>query len=309
VAAFRTGTQVMSSLVNTMYDPVRLVDPNVRRHRLVLARLIDGWTARHLTVHLHAISCVVKASGGRALGISRERITVVERGRDPARLGTPSVERRLRARTRLGIADDAQVVLTVGRQEFQKGQEYLVAAFDRLAGSHPRAVLLLVGRAGHATPVLEASCARSEHRDRIHVLGERDDVPEMLAAADVFAFPSRYEGFGGALVEAMALAVPAVVSDIPALREVVAGTDTILVPPGDPAALAAGLARILDDEAWASEVGAQARSLFLRRLTTAHSSARMLELYERVAGEPLGRPQRTPALVTEGGRGTPRSHR
>jgi glycosyltransferase involved in cell wall biosynthesis len=138
---------------------------------------------------------------------------------------------------------------------------------------------------GHATRVLEACCAQSEHRDRIHVLGHRYDVPELLAAADVFAFPSRYEGFGGALVEAMALGVPAVVSDIPALREVVDGTAAILVPPGDPVALAAALARVLDEHAWATDLGARARSMFLEKLTTAHSSPRMLELYKRIAGD------------------------
>ena len=287
LAAFGTGTRVISSLVNTIYDPVRLRDPNVRRHRLAVLRLIDGWTARHLTAHLHAISSAVKESSSRALRVAPDRITVVGRGRDPARLGAPSHERRLRARAALDIPEDAQVILTVGRQEFQKGQEYLVAAFDRLAGSHPQAVLLIAGRPGHATTVLQTRCAQSEHRDRIHILGQRDDVPELLAAADVFAFPSRYEGFGGALVEAMALAVPAVVSDIGALREVVEGTGAVLVPPGDSEALAAGLTRVLDDPAWAADLGARARSMFADHLTTAHSSARMLDLYARIAGHPV----------------------
>ena len=297
LAAFGTGARVVSSLVNTIYDPVRLLDPNVRRHRLALLRLIDGWTARHLTAHLHAITDAVKESSSRALGVAPDRITVVGRGRDPARLGEPNRERRLRARAALGIPEHAQVVLNVGRQEYQKGQEYLVAAFDGLASSHPRAVLLIAGRPGHATPLLKARCAQSEHRDRIHLLGQRDDVPELLAAADVFAFPSRYEGFGGALVEAMALGVPAVVSDISALREVVEGTAATLVPAGDPEALAAGLARILDDPVLAAELGTRARSMFVDHLTTAHSSAQMLELYARIAGRPV--PSSTNALAAQ----------
>jgi len=288
VAAYGTGAIVVSSLVNTIYDPVRLQDPNVRRHRLTLARVVDGWTARHLTTHLHAISHAVAKSCSRAMRITPDRITVVERGRDPTRLGEPGPDRRRRARATLGLSDDAQVVVTVGRQEFQKGQEFLLNAFDRIATAHPRAVLLVAGAPGRATARLESLHARSEHAHRIHFLGWREDVPELLAAADVFAFPSRYEGFGGALVEAMALAIPAVVSDLPALREV-ARDAALYVPRGDTAALAAALARLLDDPTMAAQLGARARSLFQDCFTAAHSSAGMLELYARVSGRPIDR--------------------
>jgi glycosyltransferase involved in cell wall biosynthesis len=297
LAAVGTKSLVVSSLVNTTYDPVRLSDPNVRGHRLAVLRLIDGWTARHLTVRLHAVTHAVEESAVRALRVPSDRITVIPRGRNPERLGEPSPERRARPRAALGIPDDAQVVLTVGRHEFQKGQEHLLGAFEMLHRSHPRSLLLLAGPRGRATPALEAMREQSPARDRIWFLGVRDDVPELLAAADVFAFPSRYEGFGGALVEAMALGVPAVVSDIPVLREVVDGNaGAVLVAPADPRALARGIASLLDNPALAAGLAAHARSVFAERFTIARSAHALLEFYTDVASR-TRQPARTPQVT------------
>ena len=72
---------VLSSIVNTSYDPARLGDPNVLAWKLRAVRLADAWTARHLTNHFHAVSRAVKDAAVQALGIDPNRVTVVERGR------------------------------------------------------------------------------------------------------------------------------------------------------------------------------------------------------------------------------------
>ena len=297
LAAVGTQSRVVSSLVNTTYEPVRLEDPNVRANRLAVLRRIDGWTARHLTAQLHAVTHAVKDSATRALGVPPDRITVIPRGRNPARLGNPSPARRARARVALGIADDAQVILTVGRNEFQKGQEHLLRAFEVLQRSHSRSLLLIAGPKGRATPRLEAIRERSPCRDQIWFLGIRDDVPELLAAADVFAFPSRYEGFGGALVEAMALGVPVVVSDIPVLREVVDGdAGAVLVPPADPSALARGIACVLDNPATAKTRAEHARKVFAERFTISRSADALVEFYAGVAARAQTPPATTRSI-------------
>ena len=135
--------------------------------------------------------------------------------------GNWSKERRARGREGLGIASDAPVIVTVGRQEYQKGQTHLIAAFERVAREYPEALLLLAGRRGYESGAIDAAIARSSFGDRIRSLGHRDDLPDVLAACDVFAFPSLYEGLGGAVIEAMALGLPVVSSDLPAVREVV----------------------------------------------------------------------------------------
>jgi glycosyltransferase involved in cell wall biosynthesis len=287
LAAWRTPARVLTSLVNTSYEPARLADPNVRRSRLAAARELDGWTARHLTDHFHAITRAAADSAVRHLRIDPARITVIPRGRDEARLGRPGPQRRAAVRAALGLPADATVLCTVGRQDPQKGHDVLLAAFDRLAAARPEVWLLVVGRAGHATPALEAHLSRSPAavRERVRLLGHRRDVGDLLAASDVFVFPSRYEGLGGAVVEALALALPVVASDLPALREVVTpDREGLLVPPGDPAALAAAVAHLLASPQRRAEMGAAARRRFEEAFSLDRVAEAMIALYERVAG-------------------------
>jgi glycosyltransferase involved in cell wall biosynthesis len=285
LAATATPARVLTSLVNTSYEAVRRRDPRVRAYRLEAARLLDAWTARHLTDHFHAVSATVKQSAVRHLGLAPERVSVVERGRDPARLGEPGPERRRRARATLGLNPDARVLLNVGRQEFQKGQHTLLEAFEVIAAACPDAVLVVAGRAGESSGDLEERRRRSAHRERIRILGARDDVPELLAAADVFVSSSLYEGLPGAVLEAFALGVPVVASDIPPHRDVVAdGVSGVLVPGEDVPALAAAIRRVLDDSGLARAIAARGREEFATRFALDASVRRMIELYDRVAG-------------------------
>lgn len=283
VAAWRSGTPVLTSLVNTSYDPIRLSDPNVSRSGLWLAKLIDGWTARHLSTHFHAITRAVKDAAVRHLGLNPERISVVERGRDADRLGVADPDRRRRARRNLGIREDDEVVVQVGRQDFQKGQRFLLEAAASLVSRRPRLTFLIVGRTGHASRELRRLQDDLGLGERIRFLGHRDDVPELLAAADVFAFPSLYEGQGGALVEAMGLSLPVVGSDIPAVREVVEdGRSATLVPPGRPNELASAIEELLEDTEKARAFGRRGRRIFEERFTLERSAARMIELYREI---------------------------
>jgi glycosyltransferase involved in cell wall biosynthesis len=279
LAATRTGVPVLTSLVNTPYAPARLLDPNIRSASLAAVRLGDGWTARHLTAHFHAITHAVKDAAVRDLGIAGDRITVIERGRDPERLGLPSPQRRQRARDALELGADAEVVVNVGRLEYQKGQRHLIEAAARLLAERPRAVVLIAGRQGQASAEVEAMARPFE--GRIRLLGHRDDLPEVLAAADVFAFPSLFEGLGGSLIEAMALGLPIVASDLPAIREVVEdGANATLVPAAAPGPLAEALGALLDDRGRAEAYGRRSRQRFEERFTLERSTERMLALYD-----------------------------
>ncbi|MGH3922843.1 MAG: glycosyltransferase family 4 protein, partial [Pseudonocardiaceae bacterium] len=301
------GPPVLTSLVNTAYDPVRLADPHVRPARLKLVRMVDGWTARRLTTHFHAISRTVKESAVANLGVPANTITVIERGRNPARLGQRNKCRRAAVRAALGIPTDAEVVCNVGRQEYQKGQRYLLEAMRMIAGRRPRLLLLVAGRRGHASAGLEALTATPALHGRVRFLGHRDDVPDLLAAADLFAFPSLYEGLGGAVLEALGLGLPIVASDLPVLRETLEpGRTALLVPAQSPRELARAIEDLLDDPVKARAFGTRGIALFRDRFTSQRSTERMVRLYCSVATmrpkRPSGAPIASSALSTWDGR-------
>jgi glycosyltransferase involved in cell wall biosynthesis len=285
LAGAGTPAVVVTSLVSTPYDPVRLEDPNVSRLGFRVWKVVDVWTSGHLTDHFHAVSGSVKRWAVEALRIPPEKVTVVERGRDPARLGTPSAERREHARRVLGLNPGDEVLINVGRQEFAKGQRYLLEAMGSLS-SRPELVLLLVGGGGHVTPELRRLADRPEVRDRVRLLGPRTDVPELLAASDVFVLPSVYEGMSGALIEAMALGLPIVASDIPTVADVAEdGENAVLVPARSPARLAEAVTALLDDPPRMRAFGVRSREMFGSRFSLERSSREMVELYTRLVAE------------------------
>jgi glycosyltransferase involved in cell wall biosynthesis len=283
LAAIGTSAKVISRLVNTDYDRVRLQDPIVRVTRFRLARFIDGWTARHLTHHIYANSNAVKTAAMTDLSIPAEKITVIKEARDAARLGTPSIQRRNRARSRLGLDENQKVLVTIGRQDFQKGQRYLLEAMSMLVSTHPHLVLLVAGRSGDVSEELESLRHRLGLQDQVQFLGHREDVPEILAAADLFVFPSFYEGLPGAVIEAMALGLPIVASNIEPVRETIEeGKNAFLVPPAAPVELAAAITRLLEDPRTAQAAGRRSREIFEESFTLEQSVIRLMAYYQQI---------------------------
>ena len=180
IAAVGTGVSVSTSLVNTSYDSIRHTDPNLKRWKLEIARLIDGWTARHLSKRFHAISETVKEAAIEDLGIPPGPVTVIPRGRDFTQLGRPRPEHRARVRRQLALGNGDQVLINVGRQEYQKGQKHLLEAMHLLASERPHLILLIVGREGNASEELLGLVAQLRLGSRVRLLGHRSDVGDLL---------------------------------------------------------------------------------------------------------------------------------
>ena len=109
-------------------------------------------------------------------------------------------------------------------------------------------------------------------------------MPDLLAAADLFAFPSLYEGLGCSVIEAMALGLPVVASDIPALREVIEDRGSgFLVPRGAVEELVAAMRKLFDDRSLRTSMGDRGRSIFAERYRLERSAARMIDLYRSLA--------------------------
>jgi len=290
IAAIGSSARVVTSLVNTPYASVRFQDPKITPYKLRVLQIIDAFTGRYFTAHFHAVSRTVKDAAVISLRIPADRITVVERGRDPDRLGLPGIERRLRARQRLHLTSWDQVIVNLGRHEYQKGQKYLLEAMAMLAPSYPRLILLVAGREGNLTPELKNQKKRLALNGQVRFLGYREDVSDILAAADLFVFPSFYEGLPGAVIEAMALGLPIVASNIPSVREVVEeNRNAILVAPASSSELAKAIAKLFDDREKAQAYGRQSRKIFETRFTLQQSANRMIELYHDVAAFKTGK--------------------
>jgi glycosyltransferase involved in cell wall biosynthesis len=281
LAARTTRTPVVTTLANQDYGPEHRANSHYGAWAVRAVQAADILTAP-LTTRFHAISADVARVMSRRLRIPADRIRVVYRGRDQATLGSPTLDRRLRIRTMLSIDAETPVVLSVARLDRQKGVDITIDAFRRLTSRIPNAVLLVAGRPGNASAVVRA---KAEGHAEIRLLGHRKDVPDLMCAADVLSFPSRWEGQGGTLIEAMALRLPIVASEIPPIAETIGDIGWPLVPSDDGRALAQALVSVLERGA-VNEAKRDAGQRRFRAVFTAEAaSAAMAKLYQDVLGD------------------------
>jgi glycosyltransferase involved in cell wall biosynthesis len=196
----------------------------------------------------------------------RPRANVIELGID--------LDRFTRGRRIL----DGVVVGNVARLAEQKGHRDLVAAAPLVLERHPDTRFVVAGD-GQLRAELE-TLARPLG-ERFAFLGERDDVPDLLASFAVFACPSHFEGLCLAVIEAQAAGVPVVATPVGGIVEnVVDGQTGLLVPPNDPAALADAIIRILDDPELGRAFAERARPRVLQRYAQERMIQRTLALYD-----------------------------
>lgn len=184
-----------------------------------------------------------------------------------------------RPRAADGIAADAELLLYAGRFEPQKNIPTLLEALARVLEARPRAVAVACGNGpGHAEA---AEWVRQRGLEgRLLLPGYVDDLWARMKGADVFLFPSWFEGQPNVVLEAMACGCPLVVSDIPAHREFLDERSAWLAPPGDAAALAAAVGEALDCRAQAAARAARARAVVAH-----YDEGTMVRGYERMFRE------------------------
>jgi glycosyltransferase involved in cell wall biosynthesis len=190
--------------------------------------------------HLHTVSQFVADEIVEVFAVEPARVHVVPNGIDPIGEGDAAA-----GRARAG-AD--RYVLAVGTIEPRKDLPLLVDAFDQVAAIDTDVRLVVAGQDGWGSGAFDAALERAHHRDRVVRPGFVDDRTraDLLAGAAVFAYPSKYEGFGLAPLEAMAAGTPVVATRAGALPEVLAD-GARFVAPGNAAELAEALHSVLDD--------------------------------------------------------------
>ncbi|MFE0461612.1 glycosyltransferase [Kitasatospora sp. NPDC058965] len=242
-----------------------------------------------------AVLCVSEQerADGEAAGIAAD-YTVVPNGVD-LRHYAPA-ERRA-ARLSLGLDLSEPLAVCVGRLCRQKGQDLLLAAWPTVLRRVPTARLALVG-GGPDQAALQDRVRTLPEPYRVRLTGDVPDPRPWLAAADLVVLPSRWEGMALAPLEAMAMARPVLLSDVPGAREQLplADREFALVPVEDPAALAAALAGALADPMDCARRGTAARQWVTERHDIRGVVDRVAELYQKSTSEGQSTP-RVPARI------------
>ena len=189
-------------------------------------------------------------------------------------------------RDAIGARPDEILLLAVGNLYPVKGHPVLLDALQRLQDAAPARWRLVVAGRGRNKAALEERAAVLGLRELVHFLGHRDDVPDLLAAADVFVMPSLREGLPLAILEAMFAGKAIVASGVGGIPEAItSGEHGILVEPGDPAALSEALRALLSDPAVRLRLGDAAR----RRAQAEFRVGEMADRYERIYRESVRR--------------------
>ena len=252
---------------------------------------IHGWLSRRVVATIALSDHVARfvAEHGR---VDPARIRRIYYGVDAERL-QPTRD-RTRVRQELGLDEDTPVLVCVGRLAPQKDHSTLLAAVARLTGDRAaseaarRTQLLVVGGDpfGDGLERVERRVRDLEVGGHVRLLGIRDDVPDLLGAADLFVLPSLWEGLGLVFLEAMAVGLPVVATRVSAVPEVVSDGETgWLVPPGDPEALADALAAGLADPDECRRRGAAGRRRLLEHFALPRMMAQVQAVYDEVLEE------------------------
>jgi glycosyltransferase involved in cell wall biosynthesis len=226
-------------------------------------------------------------------GLPPEKILEVPNGIDIERFSPAGFAERQQLRTRLALPAGAPVIVFVGFFSADKQPRVLFDAWRSLAaGSGPPPTLLFVGAT--ASPYFEvndtiavemrAEAERLGLADRLHFTGLTHEVESYLRASDLFVLPSRREGLPVALLEAMACGLPCIASRLRGSTETIIEDEVngLMTPPGDAAALARAIARVLPDPELQRRLGAAARATITNRYSSATIADRWLEAYDLI---------------------------
>jgi len=246
-----------------------------------LRTLLDRITANFLGTLLLATSESVKEYHIKYGKISGRKLQVLNNFVILSRFDVDKEKSRREKRAEFGIKEEAPLVINVANPAPVKGQDYLIRAFKEVGAALPEAMLMIVGAGEYAEHLKKL--ARDEGLDqKVIFTGRRDDVVELLAAADLFVLSSLSEGVSIALLEAMAMRLPVVVTDVGGNRDVVEdGVSGLIVPARDEHALAEKITLCLRDRELRAKLGEAGR----RKVENAFSDRVVVRQLERIYEE------------------------
>jgi glycosyltransferase involved in cell wall biosynthesis len=265
-----TGIPVVATLHNTaMSTSDKLVLSSVETFMLrnIIQRIIAvGWK----TAEAHQARF-----GGKSIDVIPNAVTIP----------TP-VDEATRQESRVKLTGDPTlpILLSVSRLEPQKGVFDLIEAFAQVGQSRPDARLVIVG-SGSLEGQVKAKIGELGLTQSVHMLGLRQDVPDILAAGDIFVSAAHWDGLPVASLEAMASGLPLVVTAVGDLPRVVLPGTGLLVEPRNPSALAEGILRFLEDPEMMRNSGKEARNQAINHYSADVWMDRLLEVYAQTTSQ------------------------
>ena len=285
-ARFSTLLGPSIPIINTLHMPT--YDAETIRaggwpvYKMAVLKRLDRWTARATRPLFITISEVVKRSAVRNLGLRPETVRVFYNSSDQTTLQCDPEEPR-RIRNDAGIPPEAFVFLNVGRLSPEKGQVVLLRAFNEVAATLPDAFLVFVGDGPQAAS-LEMLATELGIRDRVRFLGSRADVGACLEMANAFVFPSLFEGWGGAPIEAMFKGLPCIATRIEPILELLEDGQTgLLVTPGSEGELASAMIDLHRDPDLCRRLGESARASAIERFDSRQGMKVWSQFYRELA--------------------------
>jgi glycosyltransferase involved in cell wall biosynthesis len=248
--------------------------------------------ACRLADRIIAISASLKARAVEENLVSAERVEVLGAGSskgvdlDAFRRCKETIADGRKIKQSLGIKDDDLVIGCVGRMTEEKGVLELLIAFISLRTTHSNVHLLLMGHKDQRKPFSPETSQLLSASPNTHVLDFQDNVPDYIAAMDILVLPSYREGFGNALIEASAMRVPVVASDIPGCRDAVLPSMTgLLVRPRDAKELEKALAELIENPGRRVVMGQNGERWVRENFDRNMVWARLIQVYEQVLAD------------------------
>ncbi len=275
IAAHLAGVPIIVSTIRSPNQWLRKKDP---LHRMIAG--IDCATAKYCTAVV-AVSESVRDYLIAHNFCPKEKISVIENAIDIDRFYQP--ESRLRWRKKLHLAAEHFAIGTVSRAHPVKNIPLILQSAETITKKYPAVRFIIVGR-GPDFMEIQRQVARRKLTSVVQLLGERDDIPQILSALDLFVLPSRYEGFPLALAQAQTAGLPCVGTDVSGIRVMIADHKTgLLVPDNDAKAFSAAVSALIEDPALAERLGQNARSQAIRRFDYRRMSQEYAALYQRLS--------------------------
>lgn len=261
-------TPLVSSLVNNSYLEERYQKLSLPgKLKLFYIQQYDAFTAKKVDYFI-SNSQTIKASNAKALGLNPEKIKVIFRGRDLTKFLSLSAEQLFKTKQELNVQENQVTLLNVSRLLDRKGQLDLLQAMKKLVVTHPNVKLYIAGE-GFYRSVLEEYIEANNLHSYVELLGNRNDIPYLLQLADVFVFPTHYEGLPGALIEAMMAEKTIVCTAIPENEECVSSQEAIFFKKGDVSNLVATLQEVINQPHQFSALGKNARMVAIEKFSIA----------------------------------------